>query len=373
MLRNSKLFVGVVVCALILTGISCRAQAGRLVQHGQLVLTLPDDCPHIPSVVVYEDGSNTLYVLNELENRIDAFNLGDRSCSSLKLAQKPNFKIDGFGKSGEKLFLFNYRSHLVYYYEKGSLVKQFNVSQEAIIDGKGTPEPYVQTLSPFKLYGSTLIMTGFRAGEASRRPDRPDLVLSLLDLKSGRITNAVEMPEVYGKYNWGGGFSYRFPCFELGPDGEVVCSFAATEEIASYSMKSGRVRHSDAPSRFFGQIEPYSKTDRKMPSTGAEISFYRNSPSYDGILYDPWNEVYYRIALRPEREGRRGQNNRFRKPVSIIILDKDLRPLGETPLSEDIYFRPYCSFVTSEGLYMQVLTGDENHMTFYRYQYEKAQ
>ena len=340
---------------------------------GYLVLPLPKDCPDVPSVIVYDgtNGNGYLYVLNNLERRIDVFDLKDKSFRILELDPKPDYGISGIGIQGARVFLYNYNDTIVYYYENGHLVNQYSVRQEEIVHGKRMiPYPFVQTLSPIKVFGETVIMTGFRPGESMRSPDIPEMALCLLDLKSGRVISTVEMPDIYGKYNWGGG-TYRLPSFDLGPDGEVVCCFAASDELTAYSLRTGRSRHIKAPSKHFGQITPYSKTNRKSPDAKAQMTWYRDNPSYDGILFDPWREVYYRFALLPERPDRRGSKDYYRKPVSIIVLDKNLQPIEETLLDEDVHFRPYCSFVSQDGLFLQVLTGDEDNMTFYQFQYEK--
>lgn len=362
------------IILLLIVGLSVHLPAeGRLVLRGTLSLPLPEDCPDVPSDIVYDgSGENrNLYVLNEYERKIEVFDLRNKTSKVLELNPKPNYAISGIGVYGTSVFLYNYRSATVYHYEKGNLVNQFVVKQDEIVHGRRMIQyPYVQTLSPIKVYGKTLIMTGFRPGESMRSPDIPDMVLCLLDLKSGKTVNVVEMPEIYAKYNWGGGFAYRMPYFDLGPDGEVACCFAASETLTAYSLTTGRTRQVKAPSRYFGRIAPYSKNSRQAP--GNDMPWYRNNPSYDGILYDRWRDVYYRIALQPERPERRGTADYFRKPVSIIVLDKDLHPLEEVLLDEEVWFRPSCSFVSQDGLSIQVLTGDENHMTFYQYQYEKG-
>ena len=340
---------------------------------GSLVLPLPKDCPDVPSDMVFDgsNGNQCLYVLNELERRIDVFDLKDKSFRILELDPKPDYKISGIGAQGAKVFLYDYKNTIVYHYENGHLINQYSVRQEEIIQGRRMiPYPFVQTLSPIKVFGETVIMTGFRPGESMRSPDIPEMALCLLDLKSGRVISTVEMPDIYGKYNWGGG-TYRLPSFDLGPDGEVVCCFAASDELTAYALRTGRSRHIKAPSKHFGQITPYSKTNRKSPDAKAQMTWYRDNPSYDGILFDPWREVYYRFALLPERPDRRGSRDFTRKPVSIIVLDKNLQPIEETLLDEDVHFRPYCSFVSQDGLFLQVLTGDEDNMTFYQFQYEK--
>lgn len=346
---------------------------GRLFLRGSLILPLPEDCPDTPSDIVYDGtgGHRDLYILNEFERKVEVFDLGDKSRRTLNLNPKPNYSILGLGVQDERVFMYNYRKGTVYSYKNGNYENSYEVKSDTeVVNGRRMiPLPYVQTLSPIKVYGETLIMAGFRPGESQRSPDIPDMVLCLLDLKSGRVVNVVEMPEIYGKYNWGGGFGYRMPYFDLNDEGEVICCFAASEMMTVYSLKTGRQRQVNAPSKYFGQIEPYSRTNKKAPAN--DIQWYRNNPSYDGILYDPWRGVYYRLALLPERPDRRGTEDFLRKPVSIIVLDKDLRPIEETLLDESVWFRPYCSFVSPEGLFIQVRTGDEDNMTFYQYQYEK--
>lgn len=345
---------------------------GRLELRGELILSLPEDCPEKPSDIVcdcFEDC--LLYVLNKLENRIDVFNLNTKSLEPFVLNSPTSFKIDGFGIQDGFITLFDYQQGTIIHYLARKAIGQYSFPEDTLIQGKRSPYPYVQTLSPIKRFGKYLLMTGFRAGESMRSPDIPDLVLMLLDLESGKVTYAVEMPEIYRKDNWGGGFTYRMPYFDLGPNGDVVCCFAASEDLAVYSLENESVRYVKAPSRYIKKIQPFSKRNRSTPDSRTEINWYRNNPSYDGILYDKWREIYYRFALQPERPNRKGGAHAIRKPISIIVLDKDLRPLGETLLDEDVFFRPYCSFVSPDGLFIQVLDGDEDHLTFYQYQYEK--
>lgn len=344
-----------------------------LVFKKKISFALQDNILYLSPDVVFSDhnGKQQLYLLDETDNEIDILHLKDSRIQ--KLSENPIYRnrIDGFGVLGDQYFIYNYHRGAVCCYNNGQLIDTYVIQLDDIVNNCRTPYPYVQTLSPIKTYRDFIIMTGFRAGETGRSADIPDLALMILDRKSGKITYAVEMPEIYGKYNWGGGFTYRMPYYDLGPNGDVVCCFAASEDLAVYSMENGSVRYVKAPSRYIKKIRPFSKRNRNTPDSGSEMNWYRNNPSYDGILYDKWREVYYRFALQPERPGRKGGAHAIRKPVSIIVLDKDLNPLGETLLDEDVFFRPYCSFVSPEGLFIQVLDGDEDHLTFYQYQYEK--
>ena len=367
MKKNAVLLVLCLVC--------CFPLEGKLTFRGPFILPLPAGFRYEPVEYVFDGtgGKQYLYALNE-NREVEVFNLRDKTSETLKLDPEPDFRINGVGIQGTRVFLYNRLNATVYFYENGHLVNQYPVGQDEYIQGRRMVAfPYVQTLSPMKAFGETLIMTGPQFNESMRSPDIPEMVLCLLDLKSGKVVNVVEMPEVYAKYNWGGGFAYRMPYFDLGPDGEVICCFAATDELAAYSLKTGRARRVKAPSRHIGQIAPYSKTDRNSPAGVAQWEWYRNNPSYDGILYDPWREVYYRFALLPERPDRKGTNDYPRKPISVIVLDKNLRPMEETLLDGRVSFRPYESFVSPEGLFIKVVAGkDDRFLTFYQFQYEQG-
>ena len=79
-----------------------------------------------------------------------------------------------------------------------------------------------------------------------------------------------------------------------------------------------------------------------------EDMFSLSNHDYARIIYDDFNELYYRIAyIRPELEMvKRGQTY---PGFSIIICDKNLRKIGETKFSADQYDVSMMG-VTKEGL-----------------------
>ena len=70
---------------------------------------------------------------------------------------------------------------------------------------------------------------------------------------------------------------------------------------------------------------------------------------YNNLLYDPYREVYYRIAYPPstlDKGVRPMELVQFgRKNFSIIILDKDFRILGEPSFPTIPIIQPSCWFV----------------------------
>ena len=143
----------------------------RMVFQGQVTLPLLSDSPDIPADIVFAGDADEplLYVLNSYKRRIEVFNLKDQSFNILELNPKPDFPINGFGVQDDRIFLYSYWQHTVYEYRDRSLVNQYDTYQETLVHGRRTPYVYVQTLSPIRLFGNTLVMTGFRSGEASSK------------------------------------------------------------------------------------------------------------------------------------------------------------------------------------------------------------
>lgn len=78
-------------------------------------------------------------------------------------------------------------------------------------------------------------------------------------------------------------------------------------------------------------------------------------PTYGNIIYDKYRKVYYRFAF-PEVEMEKERDylsiyHSGRKQFSIIILDKDMKVIGETLFPEYTY-NPYLLFIRKDGLYM---------------------
>lgn len=77
---------------------------------------------------------------------------------------------------------------------------------------------------------------------------------------------------------------------------------------------------------------------------------------YGNLLYDPYREVYYRIAYPSSESMDKGVRpvelfSYGRKNFSIIILDKDLNIIGET-LFPDYTYNSWVLFVAKDGLYI---------------------
>jgi len=84
--------------------------------------------------------------------------------------------------------------------------------------------------------------------------------------------------------------------------------------------------------------------------------YYTQEPSYDGLIYDKYRSVIYRIVKheQPYKNSDDMKNLMNESSWSILILDKDLKVLGEAIFDEKLYDFMNV-FVNKEGLIVKHL------------------
>ena len=132
-------------------------------------------------------------------------------------------------------------------------------------------------------------------------------------------------------------------------DGQrFIYSFHYDENIYVATPVHDSIRKVSVKSKYFDKVQ--------LPDelTANPEDFCVNA-WYNNLLYDPYREVYYRIAYPPstlDKGVRPMELVQFgRKNFSIIILDKDFRILGETLFPDNTY-NPTIMLVRPEGLYI---------------------
>ncbi|WP_075559519.1 DUF4221 family protein [Parabacteroides timonensis] len=148
------------------------------------------------------------------------------------------------------------------------------------------------------------------------------------------------------KYGWE---SYMQRCFN---GTNFVYSFHFLEDLLVASPSQDEMTRVPAKSRYIEQV-------RLLDDYG-NLTFQdaTENPNYGGILYDPYREVYYRIAYPATEIGRKLKDREAmellqfgRKNFTIMILDKQFRLLGETRMP-DYTYNSNLLFVRPDGLYI---------------------
>ena len=234
------------------------------------------------------------------------------------------------------------------------------------------PYPYATTLSPIIKHNNYIVSIGYRSGESRYENSTNRPVISFFDLNTKNISTSINYPEIYSKYHWGGQMAYRLPYYTMNPDGKIVVSFPASHNLIVSSLDNlSSVTSIFGGSRYIKEIKSYPASKRKFGISSSDVwSWYMRNPSYEGILYDEYRNIYYRIARLPDNNYKFGERGNH-KPIIIIVLDQNLNYLGEYLMSEESRYFPTNMFVSREGLNIQVLTDDEDILKFHIYEFNE--
>lgn len=128
-----------------------------------------------------------------------------------------------------------------------------------------------------------------------------------------------------------------------------IYSFYFDENLYVASFRHDSVRRVPAKSRYIDRVEQIDDYGRVTFRDLCE------NPNYGNLLYDPYREVYYRIAYPATEISEKVNAHELllygRKKFSILILDKQFRKIGET-LFPDYTYNSLLLFIRKDGLYI---------------------
>lgn len=191
-----------------------------------------------------------------------------------------------------------------------------------------------------------------------------DNLMSIFDIRTKQLSSALSFPEIYKDGVWG---LYLLQYhYTFNPQKEkFVISFAGDHSIYETDFTTKPVSHT-AASSYFSEIP--SNRDKKTDAD-SRLKYYLSTPSYQSVIYDPYQDLYYRIALQPisEEELMSGDPEKSGiKHASIIILNSDFKKIGETLLPRFSYTETMF-FVSPDGLFLgnwEISRKDENKLVF---------
>ncbi len=160
----------------------------------------------------------------------------------------------------------------------------------------------------------------------------------------------------------------------ISPNGEFVSSFAVHDSLVVWRFGSEKKMTYYAGTRYRkSYTKPFENPDESRDLSGYALQ----TIYYEGLSYDPYRQVYYRLACLPveikDEDG--NMNDIFNKPISVIILDKEFNIIGETRLADNTY-RVFMFFVGKEGLFIAKTnphnpTLEEDYLVFTRFKLVK--
>lgn len=300
---------------------------------------------NIYSVYKDKDGKEYLTFQNFENNTIHFYDLKQ---------QKPAFRITPpqEGSNGVGRTFGYYIQNLDSIYLFSFYEKEFHLINKecTLLDKQSYPEQkstcFMATAShpPVRL-GRTL----YTCIEPNRLIEHDPVSFTIdMDTKEGKALHSFDYPDYPGsevklkRYGMEANYSR---CY----DGQrFIYSFHYDENIYVATPEHDSIRKIPVKSKYFDKVQ--------LPDelTASPEDFCVNA-WYNDLLYDPYREVYYRIAYPPstlDKGVRSMELLQFgRKNFSIIILDKEFRILGETLFPDNTY-NPKIMLVRPEGLYI---------------------
>lgn len=223
------------------------------------------------------------------------------------------------------------------------------------------PAPIVKT-APIILNENNIIFWGNMGGEYADEDSLNRKLMGNVDMQSGKTSYQVSYSDVYKYKNWGGGL-YRWIYVDYNSlIDKFIISFPADHNIYTISSKGNYCETYYAGSKFIDAIY-YERDISKYLDSEERTRFFAENNSYANIMYDPYNNIYYRIAeMKTIYEGKMG----WQKDISVIILDTSFNIIGETFIGKCNPNYRYAMFVNEYGLHIPQKTS-EDVLQFRRY------
>lgn len=159
-----------------------------------------------------------------------------------------------------------------------------------------------------------------------------------LNLKTGETRFEYAYPPIYADGNYAQYYLDINRC--LTGEGKFLYSFGPEDSVRLSDLKG--------PDKMYYAGSSYFESP---PPAIPELGNPSKPQSFGGILYDKANQVYYRMALHGLDDVLNAEFGFDDQVLSIIILDKDFKKIGETMLPRGKHnFRQW--FVGPDGLYI---------------------
>ena len=379
--KQSLYTLAIIAIGLMIFGCGNSKPKGKLeaslVPSETINFPLDNQTSNVSSFLAYHDnsGDGLLFSLNQQTNEIQAYSLNEQ-----KLVYQHSYDIDGPKGVGEisAFHIVRPDSIMIFPFSKNSVYTS-NILKGSVEGLKYEP-PLGYTNASFRpnafpsnsalINGNLIVKTSFMGNPYLLSDDQmasTHLAYSI-DLSSGQTT---PIPHFFPKGYWGDKKTYFR--FSMSADPKFVYSFFGDHNIYYADSPNSKLTPVLAESKYFKKSIDRFPTDGSPEDRGI---YPIVTPHYGNIIYDQYREVYYRFcfpSVEIQEDDNISQLLSFPKTFSIIILDKDLNPVGETYFGKNTELAPYNSFVGKDGLYISInhpenSENKEDFMSFKRFE-----
>ena len=278
----------------------------------------------------------------------------------LKIPQPTSYAFIGT----DSVLILDYESRMLSICDtQGEVSRTFGIDNGI----KYPPLLSITGISPVVIEGEYVSLFGKIGGGNFDKNDDNRKVLTTINTSSMVTSRSMPYPEIYEK-NWGRGlFSWVYGEYNSNTK-RYIFSFPADHYIYVMDSSFSHIDKYYCGSTLIESTQ-YLRTPKRIPvSSYNETRHFVETDSYSRIVYDSYNNVYYRFAeLKSKYEGVLG----WKKDISVIIMDENFRVIGETYIGKLSSSFRYGIFVNENGLHLPKDEKDENVLVFHIYKLSK--
>ena len=266
--------------------------------------------------------------------------------------------------SSDSIFIYNYKMKIVFLIDSESNIKKkWNVVNKRL--AKYPVDPEALTPSPIIYSNGYVILSGSGHGQPKDATEFNKPVSCLINVSNDEMKYVVGYPEQYRKGNFGGVY-FNAIYHTKGNGATILYSFPADHCLYRLNYETLELDTLFAGSRNIKSIvsSPLSELGLNA-DMNKRIKYYVGQPSYANIIYDKYRELYYRIARTPLNDWK-STDTGFRKPFSLLTMDKSGKILSETPVFNDFKSLNLDNMhVVPDGIIIQVVNADDERNIYF--------
>jgi uncharacterized protein DUF4221 len=299
--------------------------------------------------------SGYLSIFNEAANSIYEYAYDDKRSRKIVHFEKEgpngigsNYKMGHLIAGADSIFLLNYLTKELFLTNfEGKVLKKYSLAAD---DEKTQPSVQLDTRYTAYKTGKKIYFIG---ANYFHQDDNTSLLNSIvLDLESGEKSYHFPRPEIYNEGNWGYFKYIVYHCYNPGTK-KLVYSFGVSDSLFETSLDFETTIGHPARSRHFGEIKPLTENLNETVAEERIDEYDMTTPCYGPVLFDKYNELYYRFAFLPilTDDYKSGDRSRQKTKTSIIVLDTRFKFIDEMILPVDGYMI-IMYFINREGLHI---------------------
>lgn len=340
----------------------------ELVRKGSLVIPLDSVTPPFAtSFQYYHDGTDGYFsFMNRFNNSIYHFNI-DKN----EYARIDSFPIEGPNGVGrfKNTTQFVLHSDSTFLYDRGSkrLIILDNLNNVVFKHSFGLKAP----LTPYGMRGDWLIFDKHRLDFSSSTisfgysiiEELPDSLELTLDIRSGKEKRVhLPLPNKYAGKMWRSEHLSYYRVLDASRKRRVY-SFPIDDEVL-IKDEFGMIYSKSLGVSFIDEIEPMENLNMASDMQRMNKNLFGQG-MYGKMYYDPFRDIYLRLATSGIREDKLGFNRPYEDTTAfsktLILGNGNLEKIGELnghSLNHSvIFFRP-------DGIYILKVSDEEDYMIF---------